>query len=130
MSISTHLANKVLDAICNNVSLSYANLYISLHTDNPGDTGTNEVTAGSNTYARKETEPADWDDAGSKKIETLSVFEYEDMPSANVTYIGVWDAPSNGNWLGGGELTDPKSVDAGETLRFKEGEISIEVDPT
>ena len=128
--MATHLANKVLDAIFNNSSLSYANIYLSLHTDDPGDNGANEVTAGAFTYARKQTAPADWDSAAAKAITTLSPFEWEDMPGVTVTHIGVWDALSDGNFLWGGPLTVSKTVPAGETLRFKAGEINAEIDPS
>ena len=129
-TMSSHLANKVLDAIVNNQSVVYPNVYLSLHTDNPGDTGLNEVTAGENTYARKETAPADWASADDKEVVTSSAFEWNDMPGVTVTHIGVWDALSTGNFLWGGELSSSKAVPAGETFRFTEGNIKLEIDPS
>ena len=129
--MSEILANKLLNAIFRNEGLQNENVNLSLHTNSPGDDGSNEVTAGENTYTRKETEAADWDAADDKVIKTAATadFEWEDMPGVTVTHIGVWSAISVGDFLWGGALTASKTVPAGETLRFKGGEIVAEIDP-
>ncbi len=46
MSISNYLELELLDAVFNNGSFAVAQPYVSLHTDDPGETGANEVSSG------------------------------------------------------------------------------------
>jgi len=129
--MSEALANSVLEAIFKNEALAYTNVYISLHTDDPGDNGANEVVAGGNTYGRRTSEPADWDDAASKEIESLSEFTWDDMPECIVKFVGVWtsDTVGSGTFLWGGALAENKSVPAGETFRIRIGDLKAKIDP-
>lgn len=99
-------------------------LYLSLHTGDPGQNGANEVTGGS--YVRQ---AITFDAADAKKCESSADIEFEGMPAATVTHVALWDADSSGNvkWAGG--LAASKAVPAGETLRFKAGEVTVELDP-
>lgn len=124
LKMSTHLANKVLEAVTKGVSVSYTNLYISLHSADPGDTGASEVA-----ISRKETATGDWATASFKSSATVSPFEYSSMPAVTVTHIGLWDAATGGNFLWNGELAVAKTVPAGETLRFDAGNIVAQIDP-
>ena len=131
--MSTHLANKVLDAILRNVAVQYPNVYISLHTGNPGDGGTNEVTNDgldpNSTYGRYETAPADWNAADQKRADNVEVFEFEDMPACTVSHVGLWDAETSGNFLWAGALLDSRQVFKGDIFRFRVGDLVAEIDP-
>lgn len=127
LTMSTHLANKILDSIFNGGSVSYTNIYVSLHTVDPGDNGASEVVGGS--YARKETDITSWTAAAAKTVNLDEVLEYIDMPGLTVTHIGLWDATTAGNFLWGGALAESKTIPVGETLRFKIGDIIAEIDP-
>lgn len=71
--------------------------YVSLHTADPGTTGTNEVSGGSPAYARKST--SSWGtDTTDDGIRTVTVTF--DVPSGvTVTHIGLWTASSGGTFL-------------------------------
>ncbi len=72
-------------------------LYASLHTANPGSTGTSEVTGGSPAYARKS---LTWNAAsgGSKTMSNTPTF---DVPaSTTVAFVGLWSAASGGTYYG------------------------------
>lgn len=89
MSLATASKNTALDA----VSMTYA----SLHTGDPGDTGINEVTGGSPAYARQAI-TLDAAAAGARAASTQPTF---DIPaSTTVTYLGLWDAETDGNYRG------------------------------
>jgi hypothetical protein len=99
---------------------TFQSTYISLHTDDPGATGANEVSGGS--YARQaETFAA----ASGGQISNAANIEYTNMPAATVTYFGVWDASSGGNFIGGGPLTAPLAISSGQDVRFEVGELII-----
>jgi hypothetical protein len=78
---------------------AYPARYLSLHTDDPGDTGANEVAGGS--YARQ---AITWQPAssGAKSINEAPVFQ---VPSdTTIKFFGLWSASSGGSWRGGDPL--------------------------
>ena len=81
MGLSTTAKNTALDAV--------TITYVSLHTADPGDDGSNEVTGGSPAYAR-EAITVDAASAGSRSASTQPTF---DVPaSTTVTHVGYWSA--------------------------------------
>jgi hypothetical protein len=86
-----------------NVSFAVTQTYASLHSANPGDSGANELSGGSPAYARK---AVNWNaaSAGSLDDSTAPVF---DVPAGStVAFVGIWDAPTGGNFLGYSDVTD------------------------
>jgi len=71
-------------------------VYASLHTADPGATGTSEVTGGSPAYARK---ALTWAAAAtaSKSSNVGLVF---DVPAVTITHLGYWSAVSAGTFYG------------------------------
>lgn len=67
--------------------------YISLHTADPGTTGTNEATGGSPAYARKQTT---W--SGSTDTRTGSEVTI-DVAAGTYTYAGIWSAATSGTFV-------------------------------
>ena len=74
------------------------NNYISLHTADPGSTGTAEVTGGS--YARQ---PTNWA-APAASAATGSSVTIPVPSGTTITHWGVWSAVSAGTFLYGGAL--------------------------
>lgn len=82
--------------------------YASLHTADPGSTGTSEVTGGS--YARQ---AITWSSAssGSKTLSGTVTFQ---IPSGTtITHAGTWSAVSAGTFRGGGALDSSQSYPSG-----------------
>ena len=72
-------------------------IYISAHTATPGLTGANEHPAtGSPTYARQ---LAEYDPAATGAM-TLTATETLDIFAETITFLGIWDALTVGNFLG------------------------------
>lgn len=118
--ISSTVANSVLNAILNATAYTGpADIFVSLHTADPGGTGASEATGGS--YVRQE---VDFASASSASAASNAAIEFEDMPAATITHIGLWDAATSGNFLVSGALTAPVAVGAGNTLRFASGQIT------
>lgn len=101
--------------------------YVSLHTADPGDTGSNEVVGGS--YARVAMTPAtDWEAAGAvvaRAIRNANVVSFTGMPAVTVTHVGVWSASSAGTFMAGDALTASKAVSAGGTAEFAANVLRI-----
>jgi hypothetical protein len=75
--------------------------YVSLHTADPGTTGTAECSGGG--YARQATtwgSPSSGTAVGSTVVMTTN---------QNATYWGVWSAPTGGSFCGGGDLSTTKT---------------------
>lgn len=69
--------------------------YISLHTADPGTTGTSEASGGSPAYARKLTT---WTAGSSDGIATGSQVTF-DVPAGTYTHVGIWSAATSGNFI-------------------------------
>jgi hypothetical protein len=122
-SIGDYAENKLLDAVYSGTSYSVTTAYISLHTANPGETGSNEVTGGD--YVRK---AGSFAAASSGATTTDADLEWTNMPSCTVYAVGVWDTSSSGNFLWGGDLTAQKTVNAGDTFKIATGDLDVTLD--
>jgi len=102
VSISNHGELQVLDEIYNAGAGVFpsANVYISLHSGDPGETGANEVTGGS--YARQQT---DFTAAAAGTLSNVGAIAFAGMPATTVFGWGAWDAVSAGNNFWSGFLT-------------------------
>ena len=75
--------------------------WVSLHSADPGTTGTGELTGGSPAYARK---AVTWlaASAAEKRASSQPVF---DVPAGvSVTHGGVWSAATGGTYYGSGPI--------------------------
>jgi len=115
MAFTIATGNKVLNKILRNVDFAAPTaLKVSLHTGDPGESGTSEVVGGD--YGRKSV----IFNAASNKISTsTAVLEWENMPACTVKYVGLWDTESPANFWWSGELGTYKTLDAGDTIRIK-----------
>jgi hypothetical protein len=87
--------------------------YVSLHTGNPGTSGTSEVTGGSPAYARL---PVTWG-APASGVSALSAGVLFDVPGGTtVAYFGYWTAATGGTFLGGDQLRDVAGNPASEAF--------------
>ncbi len=96
-------------------------VYASLHTANPGSTGTSEVTGGSPAYARKS---LTWNAAstGSKTLSNTPTF---DVPAGTtVAYVGLWSAASAGTYYGYIDVTDEVYAAQG-TYQITSGSVDL-----
>jgi len=121
MAMSYTLANGLLDAYLRNTSYVVTQGYGSLHTGDPGITGANECTGGS--YARQAIE---FDAAANGATANTNQEEWTAMPACSISYLGLWDALSSGNFLQAGGITGaPKTVNSGDTVRLAAGDLDV-----
>jgi hypothetical protein len=122
MALSSYLRDKLLDHFLKGTAFTQpTNVYISLHTADPGLAGASEVAGGS--YARQLANTK-FAAAGSGSKVSNADIEFPLMPVATLTHAGIWDAVSGGNFLSGGALTTPKTTASGDSFRLASGQLS------
>lgn len=124
MGASNYLETQLLDHIFRNAAYtSPTTVYLSLHTADPGETGTSEATGGS--YARQS---CAFSAASGGSISNSGTVSFASMPATTVTHFGIWDDASAGNFLAGGALSASKSPGAGDTVQFAASSVTISLD--
>lgn len=107
-----------------------ANVYVSLHSADPGDTGASELSG--NAYARVAVSttggfsaPA----AGATENAAEILFPVATPAGqGTATHFGIWDAATVGNLLFRGVLTASKVIATGDRFRFGPGTLDIALD--
>lgn len=139
MAFSQYLADKILTWVKGTTfPTALSNVYISIHTGNPGVNGTsNDVTstvtgsANRTAVASSAFTAAGNASGGGREITNTGVVQIT-TNAANasiqtITHFGVWDAATSGNFLASGELTSSVGVQAGDTVQFNVGALAIRV---
>lgn len=139
MAFSQYLADRILTWV-KGVAFPSAltNVYISIHTANPGVNGTDSDATLSVTGSASRTAVASsaFSAAGNaagggREITNSNVVQITtnaaNVTTQTITHFGVWDAASSGNFLASGELTTPVGVQAGDTVQFNVGAMAIRV---
>lgn len=116
--LSAYLANKFLDAVGNGTAYSAANVYIKLHTGDPGANGT--ANAATET-TRKEVTFAS---ASAGAIASDAAVTWTNIAgSQDATYFTAWDNLSAGNFLFSGSITGNAYI-AGDTYTIPSGSLT------
>jgi len=124
MSLSTYAGNKILNLIFNATAFTPPTIYMSAHTGDPGLTGANEVSGGS--YARVDIS-ANFPSAASRAISNDVLIQFVTATASwgNVQYWGLWDALTDGNFIWGGTITDPQTINSTDTFHVSVGELDV-----
>ena len=105
-----------------------AGRFVSLHTDDPGNTGANEVVGGG-AYVRQS---VTFSNTGSNPTiaanSTIVQFPVAMAAWGTVSYFGLWSAATAGTFIGGWPVTVPKNVDVEDTVRWDIGKMKIGTD--
>lgn len=111
---------RVLDALLDGV-------YVSLHTDNPGTTGANEVSESS--YVRQ---PASFANTGSNPTTAANTgivqFPQAEENWGEITHFGLWSAETDGDFLGWAAVLTPKEITIGDVARWEIGSLEVVAD--
>lgn len=121
---STYLQQRLLDHALKGSPYSQpANIYVSLHSGDTGETGTNEILA-----AGRQLATTVFGAAGPTSKTTIIDLFWPSMPAGWVTHVCIWDAPTGGNPLFLGPLVTPRTLDLGDTYRIPSGSLTITMD--
>ena len=129
MGFSTYLANDLLDHIVKRAAATVpVGTFISLHSDDPLLVGADELAdPGDAGYARIEAAASFGDVAADKTIDNTAAITFAAATGdwTTATHFGIWDAVTAGNFLIGGALDDPKTVESGDSAEFAIGELDV-----
>lgn len=143
MSASNYLEDQILDLILNNDDVANVgdatglrgsstdgNLYVALHTADPGEGGsqtTSEATYGSYQRIAVARTGAAWTITGGVASNAADI-EFDECTSGSnsITYVSIGTASSGaGNLLFIGQLNNPITVSTGVTPKFIAGNLDI-----
>ncbi|WP_068922182.1 phage tail fiber protein [Planobispora rosea] len=95
-------------------------VYVSLHTADPGSTGTSEVTGGS--YTR---EAITWNAAASGALDSSNTPVFDVPAGTTVTHWGLWSAATNGTFYGGNSLSASEAFTGAGTYTLTDADVSL-----
>jgi hypothetical protein len=141
--LGKRIHKELLDYIFNGTSMTAApsNIYISLHTADPGSDGQTSNEATGSGYARKSTAASDWAAAtdndpslmtNSNAI-TFATATGDWSSGTNFTHAGFWSSlsgTSESDFLGRIQLTTPTAVTNGDTAEFAAGDFDVSIGAT
>tara|TARA_B100000287_G_scaffold241444_1_gene226921 strand:- start:896 stop:1318 length:423 start_codon:yes stop_codon:yes gene_type:complete len=139
MAFSQYLANKILGWMKNSsFPNALTNVYVSVHTADPGVNGTNNDATSSIKGSGTRTAIASSSfstisAAGGGGFQITNAIVSQITTSAQnanpttVTHFGIWDAATGGNFLASGQLTTDVDVQLGDTVQFNQGAMAIKV---
>lgn len=133
-NFSTALRNLIINRIFRNQAFTPTSIFASLHTNDPGDTGANELTGGS--YARQSVSfGAPAVDGTGYAITNSADITFSNLPAGTVTHAGLFTASTGGTFYAGDTLGDlttdadsPVSLTAGDSIVIPAGYLKIRVD--
>ncbi len=124
MPFSDYLDQKILEKAFLGQDFQVAEHWCSLHTADPGKTGQSEASGAP--YARKAVTPFTSvdNDGNAKRVRNVALLLIQ-VPAGTYTHVGIWDASTGGNFLGGGPLSSPATVNDGDFVIVRENDLSI-----
>jgi hypothetical protein len=139
MAFSQYLASQVLSWVKGTTFASaLSNVYVSIHTGDPGTAGTSNdvtstVTGSANRTAVSSAAFSSVAAASGGGFEITNTGTVQITTSAvngspqTLTHFGIWNAATAGNFLASGSLTSSVSVQSGDTVQFNIGAMAIRV---
>jgi hypothetical protein len=101
--------------------------FVSLHTGDPGNTGATEVSTSGTGYVRKSVAFSSAVVGNTTVASNNAVVSFDPALAGwgTISYFGIWDAATAGNFRGSGTLASAKNVNLNDTARFLAGTLTI-----
>lgn len=134
MSKSNTTENDVLEYVFKATAFSWnanTNLYVALHTSDPGESGSYAAECAFGSYARVAVSRSGtgWTVSGNTASNAATIsFPECTSGSETVTYVSIGTASSGGQILYSGALSASRAVSSGITLQFAAGALDITED--
>lgn len=121
--LSDYAEPKILDVLFNNTAFgAVANVYMKLHTGDPGDAGTSN--AATETTRKEVTFAA----ASGGTIANDAAITWTNVAATeDYTHFSLWDNSTAGNCLFTGTIT-ANAVTAGDTFTIASGDLDLTID--
>lgn len=132
MSFSRYLQRALLDHVFLTAPYSQpSGVYVALYESDPGETNSGTEASGIN-YARVQHNSwAAASDASPSEISNDGAIEFSEPGSGGwgtVSHFALFDASTGGNMLGYGALSNSKTIEAGDYVMFKSGDLVVTLD--
>lgn len=130
MSLSNYSENLVLKWLLTDTAVTRPTAwYVSLHTDDPGETGANEVTVGTDAdYVRKSATFTDATTGSCSNEGALTWTVASGSAGYTIRHVAIWDASTSGNCLAAGALYSEHAVSASSVVSFAIGDLVVSLD--
>ena len=106
MGMTTAVQESLTKTITQDAAFSEAQVWVSLHSANPGGSGANELTNGTGAEARQR---PTFSGSGGTDTNT-GALSFVFSGSGTVTWIGYWTAQTSGTFLGGFPLVSTQET--------------------
>ena len=120
--LSTAVKNQMLETLRSTGVPSIQATHYSLHTADPGATGTSEVTGGSPAYARKATA---WNAPSAGDLDNSNTPVFDVPAGTTVTHYGLWNALTVGTFVGSGPLSANETFAAQGTYTLSDADVTL-----
>ena len=124
MAFSAYLDQKILEKAFLGQDFQVTEHWCSLHTADPDKTGQSEASGGPYTRLSLAQFTAVDSDGVAGRVRNVPPLFFQVL-AGTYTHIGTWDAASGGNFLGGGTLSSPATVNDGDVVIVRENDLSI-----
>lgn len=112
-----------------------ANVYVGLHTSDPGNTPDGSTEVGASDYARLSTAPGDWSVLSGDGPTTFEnavelLFPAAENNWGTISHVMLWDdtLANGGNAIAKYDVSTPKSIDTNDEARFPANDLSFDID--
>lgn len=121
-TIATTERNKMLDAYANGTAYDNDEIWVKLHTGDPGAAGTSN--AATNTTRVR----AFFGAASSGAIANTATIEWTNVSTTETyTHVSLWSTVSAGTFMGSDDLSSSAAMTAGDTFRIPIGDLDITI---
>lgn len=139
MAFSQYFATEILTWIKgSSFPTALSNVYVSIHTGDPGTAGTSNdvtltVTGSSNRTAISASAFTGVTGASPNGFEIKNTNTVQITTNAQngtqqtLSHFGLWDAQTSGNFIASGALTANVDVQSGDTVQFNANALAIKV---
>lgn len=139
MAFSQYFANEILTWIKgSSFPTALSNVYVSIHTGDPGTAGTSNdvtltVTGSSNRTAISASaftgvtgaSPSGFEIKNTNTVQITT--NAQNGTQQTLTHFGLWDSQTSGNFIASGALTASVDVQSGDTVQFNSNALAIKV---
>ncbi len=126
-ALTDYLEHALINCVLRNTAYTPpAKIYLGLHTESPGESGTGVEVSGGD-YARQEiafNAPANGSTTNSGDV----LFPVATASWGSVSHFALWDAGIAGNALLHGAFTQVKQIEAGDQFKVAAGNMTITFD--
>lgn len=112
--------NAMLNAQLRGTSLANADVYVKLHTGDPGSAGTSNA-AGETTRQQASLAAASGGSVASNADITWTAVS----TTETISWVSFWTASSAGTFLGKDDLPVAKNINAGDTFKITSGQLTL-----